>query len=296
MFRNFAAALAIVVSLPMFATEPNPSARQRVLVGKLLELIDVNKSSASVMDSMLGHVEKQFLADAEAKGNKPADIAEARETFIAFRQKVASIDFAVMMNEAFIRIYSKYFTEKELEELVAFYGTPVGRKSIEVMGDLAREGMEAASHDLVPRVEKIMAEVIAEQEKKRPWRRTMADIRSVATAVEAYAIDNDDLYPAGDYASLQKLLVPEYLGSFPAKDIWGHEYAYAVSPDRTQYRLVSAGADSIFDWDSRRIVAATGETDAAPAVRYRDRLEDDIIFADGVFLQVPVQAKIDDEN
>ena len=43
------------------------------------------------------------------------------------------------------------------------------------------------------------------------------------------------------------------------------------------------------DWDSRKIdVARKGDSST---VRYRDRLEDDLIWEDGAFVQLPVQAK-----
>jgi hypothetical protein len=290
MRRPFIAVLVLALSFPLFATEPNPSARQRELVERLLELTNANRIGLSMMDSFFEQIEKQFLASAEAKGNRPEDIAEAKEMFTAFRQKASQIDFSGLMNDSYVRIYSKYFTESDLESLIAFYSTPTGKKSIEVMPALAREGMEAGVREVSPKIEQVMAEVAAEQEKKRPWRRTMSDLRSVASALEGYAEDHDELYPAGDYESLKADLEP-YISKFPEKDIWGHAYAYVVSPDRQHYRLVSAGADSIFDWDSRRIAVASGDGTTETPVRYRERLEDDVILADYEFVQLPVQAK-----
>ncbi len=71
--------------------------------------------------------------------------------------------------------------------------------------------------------------------------------------------------------------------------MWDHAFAYVVSDDRRHYRFVSAGADTIFEWDSRRIVLPKEGTPVATS--YRDRLEDDLIFADGWFVQAPVQMK-----
>ena len=112
-------------------------------------------------------------------------------------------------------------------------------------------------------------------------------MRTIATAVEAYATDYDETYPAGDYAALEKVLVPTYIKTMPEKDMWGHPYAYVVSDDHKHYRIVSGGADTNFEWDSLRIVADAKDAD----VKYRDRLEDDLIYADGSFLQLPAQAK-----
>ena len=292
MRRSLVTALFVLVALPLFATDPNPSARQRELIGKLLDVTDANKAGLAMMDAMFGQIEKQFLQEAAAKGNDPDDLEEAKEMFALFRERASQIDIAGLMREASIRIYAKYFTESELVDLTTFYETPTGRKSIEVMPLLVREGMEAGVEYVAPKIDEVMGEVLAVQEKKRPWRRTMSDIRSVATALEAYMIDHEDRYPTGDYAALEELLAP-YLTMFPEKDIWGNAYAYVVSSDGSTYRLVSSGADGNFEWDSRRVSVKSAEEmlEDAPATRYQDRLEADLIFETGSFLQLPLQAK-----
>jgi hypothetical protein len=286
--------LAVIVALPLCATEPNPSTRQRELIEKLLDVTSASNTGSSVMDAMFGQIQKQFLENAAAKGNDPEDIEEAKELFTLFRERASQIDIDGLMREASIQIYAKYFTESELVDLTTFYASATGRKSIEVMPDLLREGMEAGVQHVAPKVDEVMAQVLEDQEKKRPWRRTMSQIRTVATALEAYAIDHEERYPNGDYASLKALLAPTYLKTFPEKDIWGHAYAYVVSPDGSSYRLVSSGSDGNFEWDSRRVATAKSgddESDEAPAIRYRERLEDDVIFENGSFLQLPEQAK-----
>jgi hypothetical protein len=286
--RRISLLLLLAAALPLFATDPNPSQRQRELIGKLLAQMNIDSMSKSMLDNMYAVMEKQFLDQAAAKGNDPDDVAEAKELFTSFREKTSKIDFGGLMEEAYVRIYAKYFNEQELADLVAFYDTPTGRKSISVMPDLMREGMQAGVEHVAPKIEETMAQVVTEHEKTRPWRRTISDIRSVGTALGAYAIDNDR-FPAGDYASLKDALVPAYLAKLPEKDMWDHGYAYAVSPDGANYRIVSAGADTNFEWDSRTVVPAKeGQT---VVTRYRERLEDDLIYADGEFVQLPVQAK-----
>jgi hypothetical protein len=289
--RSLAATLLFATALPLFAADPNPSARQRELIVKLLEVTNASRASTTMMEGVLAHFEKQTVEAVEAQNKGPEAVAEAKEIFESFRTKMLNMDFDGLMRDAYVRIYAKYFTEKELEELIAFYGTPVGKKSIEAMPHLMKESMEAAAQELTPKIEQMTAEVMAEQEKKRPWRRTMSDMRKLSTAIESYASDHDDLYPAGDYDALKGQL-EEYIAKFPEKDIWGHPYAYVVSPDRRQFRIVSAGADTIFDWDSRRIVAASDD-ESDREIRYRERLEDDIVMDDWGFVQLPVQAKKD---
>lgn len=288
--RRFLLAVAVLaVALPLFATEPNPSPRQRQVIEKMLEVMNIDRNITNVMDAMFERIQKQFLDDAEAKGNDPDDLAEAKEMFTMFRQRAAKINFGGDLHDAYVRMYAKYFTEKELEDLLNFYSSPTGRKVMDTLPQITADSMQLGMDKLGPKLEQVMGEVREEQEKKRPWRRTMADMRTIATAVEAYATDQDE-YPSGDFAGLESKLVPTYLTKLPKKDMWGHEYAYAVSDDHKHYRIVSAGADTIFEWDSRRIVLPK-EEGAEPQTSYRDRLEDDLIYADGQFLQLPAQAK-----
>jgi hypothetical protein len=166
--RRISLLLLFAAALPLFATDPNPSQRQRELIGKLLGQMNIDSMSKSMLDNMYAVMEKQFLDQAAAKGNDPEAIAEAKELFTSFRAKASQIDFGGLMNEAYTRIYAKYFTEAELADLVAFYDTPTGRKSISVMPDLMREGMQAGAELLGPKIDEVMTQVIAEQAEKPP--------------------------------------------------------------------------------------------------------------------------------
>ena len=289
MRRLLPATLALLIAVPIFATEPNPSKRQRELAEKLLTTMNIDETTRSTIDAMYERIEKQILESAAAEGNDADAIAEAKETFRSFRQKAAKLDLGGELHESYVHIYSKYFSEAELADLITFYSSPTGRKSIEVLPQLMQEGMDAGMQHLAPAVQQAMREALDEQEQKRPWRKTMADMRTIAVAVEAYATDHDE-YPSGDYDSLKPLLEPTYVKTMPSSDMWKHPYAYVASDDHQHYRIVSAGADAIFEWDSRRI-APVKEGQAQPDTVYRDRLEDDLIFADGSFIQAPVQAK-----
>src|SRR4051794_34746996 len=58
-------------------------------------------------------------------------------------------------------------------------------------------------------------------------RRTMADIRSLAAAVEAYASDNNE-YPA-----TVAPLSPKYIKTVPSKDGWGRDFEYTCLKEET---------------------------------------------------------------
>jgi hypothetical protein len=275
--------LCFALALPLFAaTEPNPSKEQRAQIDKLFAAMDLDKMMHDTMDAMFAQVEQQYLSGA---GDDSEALAEAKEKFGFFREHAKNIDFSGQFREAAARLYAKYFTEQELTDLTAFYTSATGRKALSIMPQMMTEAMQMGEQHLSAQIAEAMRLAQEDSDKQRPWRRTMRDITSIGYALDAYAQEHDGLYPDGDLASLAETLGDEDL---PQADVWKHDYAYVVSDDHLHYRIVSAGADSVFEWDSRRIPSPK---EPAQTLTYSNRAEDDLIYADGAFLQLPVQAK-----
>ena len=76
--------------------------------------------------------------------------------------------------------------------------------------------------------------------------RTQGEIRTLAVAMEAFAVDNHE-YPSGTLDVLEKLLSPAYVRVMPRADAWGTPYRVEVTKDRQNYRVTSAGADRTFE-------------------------------------------------
>lgn len=80
-----------------------------------------------------------------------------------------------------------------------------------------------------------------DSEETRKVRRTVEEMRWIATAVEAFAVDCEFYPPAG--TGLWKRLVPTCLRRFPTKDPWGNAYRYETGPKRDHYVLSSSGGE-----------------------------------------------------
>ena len=172
--------------------------------------------------------------------------------------------------ETWIAAYDRALDDASLAELLAFYKTPAaGRATWAVertIGDTVQQRLKEP-------------EVNAAERELRAARATIADLRTLATALEARATDTNEYPVAADMEALRALLEPTYLLHMPTRDAWGHPYIYVGSPDKQQYRFVSAGADGVFEPSSRRLEKRD--------LKESDRFEDDIIFQDGQFVQVP---------
>lgn len=114
-------------------------------------------------------------------------------------------------------------------------------------------------------------------------KRTLADMRSLAISVEAYATDNNK-YPKVTFEELESLISPLYIKIVPTLDSWLTPFFY-IADDADRYRFVSAGADGKFEAASREL---------GPTVTEGQAVKDpnaDIIFQDGIFIQYPEGAK-----
>jgi type II secretion system protein G len=115
-------------------------------------------------------------------------------------------------------------------------------------------------------------------------KRTMADMKALAVALEAYQVDNS-VYPAaacnaGNFTTPGPLLAtdsftnltPTYIAQPPLTDGWGHFLRYSLDAAQVHYNLRSLGRNGTAN------PLACGTT---------TNFNDDILFSDGAFLQWP---------
>jgi hypothetical protein len=108
-------------------------------------------------------------------------------------------------------------------------------------------------------------------------RRTMGDLRSIATAIEAYGVDHNRYPPANSLDELSQMVSPIYLREFPKVDGWGHQYRFQVDALGQNYAVASGGKDGTFE------KSALFDYSGGPTTSF----DADIVFANGVFKQYP---------
>lgn len=82
--------------------------------------------------------------------------------------------------------------------------------------------------------------------------RTMADMRAVATSVEAYAVDHQKYPATQSMARLRALVEPTYIRELPQVDGWGNPFEY--SSDGASYLLRSRGSDGAWSGEVGKTV------------------------------------------
>ena len=101
-------------------------------------------------------------------------------------------------------------------------------------------------------------------------KRTMADLRSIGTAVESYAVDNNVYPQATDAATLTASVAPIYIKVMPANDGWSR--VFQVTATTVDYTLSSNGKDG---------------TATSCAAGVTTLFNEDICFANGQFVRYP---------
>jgi type II secretion system protein G len=105
-------------------------------------------------------------------------------------------------------------------------------------------------------------------------KRTMADLRSVATATEAYAVDFN-FYPKNMSGAVgtnaNGTISPTYIKTAPPNDGWGFTIQWTTAAGGTAYTVQSFAKDGA----------------AAVVTGPRTNFNDDIIFSNGSFVSWP---------
>jgi hypothetical protein len=115
---------------------------------------------------------------------------------------------------------------------------------------------------------------------------SMADLRSIGTAIETYSIDQNT-YPAQPNGLLSVDLIspdlsPIYIRNLPVKDPWGNEVLYWS--DQSSYIVISMGADGVLD---RPYEIKPGWLDPGSFLGEYSDPATDMVFCDGQFVQWP---------
>ncbi|HEX9780808.1 MAG TPA: DUF2059 domain-containing protein [bacterium] len=160
------------------AQEPGAgvSESKAALIRQLLDATDAEAMAERVTTAMLAEMERnypQLLARVLEQENMDPDKRQAIQALIIesrtrvserFRELYPQrVNFREIIREIYYPLYDKYFTEAELGELVEFYRSPIGQKTISVMPNLIQEAMQRSNELLQPTILEVIQDVMNEE-------------------------------------------------------------------------------------------------------------------------------------
>lgn len=165
------------------AEDEIPPEKER-LVRELIEVSGGEQMAGQVSRLILAEVQREYVVMLESELARRDDLGPDEKD--ALRQRLGSRRrFAEKFNERFrdrvgydeilervyIPLYDKYFDEQEIREIVAFYRSPVGEKSLRVMPSLMQEALDRSSEIIAPRAMDLAREILTEERAEFPERR-----------------------------------------------------------------------------------------------------------------------------
>jgi hypothetical protein len=165
------------------SAKPTVSPEKRALIAELLEVTEAKKNTVALFNSLMDQNEKQMpdvvwqsLTSIKEVQELSADQQESLRKELADDSNrmikrmrdlfLERIDFARLVENLSVDIYDRYFTEAELKDLIAFYRSPTGKKTIEVMPKMFTESFANAIEAIKPKLLEIST-ILANEEADR---------------------------------------------------------------------------------------------------------------------------------
>jgi hypothetical protein len=168
----------LAAALPARSDEAD--ARKHALVKELLEVTESKKLAEQVTATVMQQMQANYtdlivqsftkerqLSDAQVKRLQAESAASYARFAKRFRELFfQKVDFGKLMEDVSMPLYEKYFSETELKDLIAFYKTQTGKKTLTVMPQLMGESMQRTSQMLNPVMMQLISQVLDEEKAR----------------------------------------------------------------------------------------------------------------------------------
>jgi hypothetical protein len=164
-------------------SEAKVTASKQEMIRELLTIAGIVGMAEQMRDQQavveLMQMQPSYHEMMEWATSEQTDLAEADRQlllarladFDAFAERFRTLfnerlNFSTIIETVYPPLYDKTFSEEELRQMVTFYRTPVGRKSIEVMPSLMQEAAAGVEGAVRPLAIGLVQEIVAEERAK----------------------------------------------------------------------------------------------------------------------------------
>lgn len=141
----------------------NADNKAEAMVGVLSAQMDSMRET--IIDSVLK--ERTDINASEKQTIREYLLAEQDASTKRFQERLMQkINFTEMINEISVVVYDKYYTLEEIRELVAFYKTPTGQKTLKTMTPLLADTLRLTQERIVPKIPVVLKELQDEEKQE----------------------------------------------------------------------------------------------------------------------------------
>ena len=175
--RILAAGVFALLLISAAAAQEPISPEKRKLIAELITVTKTDEQLRSTTDIMLRSMERSYplifeeslsgmknLSPAQRKQLGAQMAASFRSISTKFRERLPQrINYSEYIEKSVYPLYDKHFTASELQDMVDFYRSPTGQKTITEMPSLLADSAKMAEENLTPPLIQLMKEIIAEE-------------------------------------------------------------------------------------------------------------------------------------
>ncbi|HOS99375.1 MAG TPA: DUF2059 domain-containing protein [Acidobacteriota bacterium] len=158
------------------------SPAKRELVLQIIAIIEPAKLTGEIETALIADLERRYpqilaqvvpgLTRPEEESARSAHDRAVAESFQRVAKRFRTlyeerIQLAQILEEIYMPLYDKYYTDAELQDLLTFYRTPTGGKTLRVTTQLVQEAVDGSNARLMPQLLGIFQEVM--EEEKAAW-------------------------------------------------------------------------------------------------------------------------------
>ncbi|WP_017304975.1 DUF2059 domain-containing protein [Spirulina subsalsa] len=148
------------------------SPEKLALIQQLRQMTQTSRLFQSTLDSLVGQTEQAFgqlmganpdneLISEEDRAEIQAMMSRITERIVEEIREKVDVEGALAKVETYL--YNKYYTEGELRDLIAFYQTPTGQKTVQVMPQMTQDSMRLFNELILPDVFEVLQGVMMEE-------------------------------------------------------------------------------------------------------------------------------------
>lgn len=154
--------------------ETAPSQATVSAAGKLVTVMKLREIQAQAMLSSLKMAEQGLMPTLEMIVNSESRLTAEQKAKALARAKTRLPELNLRLRKFYadqallddfeasmIRIYARYYTQNEIEQLAGFYRTPLGQKVLASTAQIAGEGMTAFQQLMMQRYQAMLQEMVA---------------------------------------------------------------------------------------------------------------------------------------
>lgn len=173
---------AVFISLSLIGVNAQEmiASQKRALIKELLEVTDAKNMAESMTDIMLLQMENNYpqmmaqtLSETDVLSSKEKEELKSRliESRLRFSRRFRElypkrVNLAEVIDEIYYPLYDRYFTVDELRDLIVFYKSTTGKKSIRVTPQLMQEAMQRSGELLNPKIVQLVNEILQEEKER----------------------------------------------------------------------------------------------------------------------------------